>query len=325
MSEDLPLPLDALVIRTPTTTPGLSCLPGALHVAGVAESRLSAESGPIEVCPGPQAEPEPRPTPTPMPAPSEAATGRQHHIRANGKANPYKPTTPEEKAIFLRQWRNPAYTLKVMGRRYHCCARTIQKWAEGFGFGPRDEAEHATLAGSIDHVAATLKDAAALAQAVAWVPQASNALEQPEVQADVRFNPLADPEIKAAMEDIQREALMMTTHSDLAPVQRKLARLSLMLASKAPAQSWPSLQDAMEALGRVFLHARKVEAQLPEMGADPVILRKEAAAQLFKELKGVLSVEEQGEMARLMKLGVDRMMGQRQPGASDALSNQALR
>ena len=316
MNEELPLSIDALVLRAPMTTPDLTAAADLQGDAGHAQSRLNAESVPTGVCVGPAGATQAPGAPMPLPTP----TASLRPANANSKVNPYRPQTSDDIAIFARLWHDPAYTLAMIGRRYRCNPRTIQKWAASFALGPRDGTETShTLDGSSGEVAAAIDQA--MFQALPGPPRP---VDQ-EAQNDVRFNPLADSEIRVALEDLQREALNMTTHSDLAPVQRKLARLSLLLASKAPRHSWPSLQDAMETLGRVFLQARKVEAQLPVTGADPVVLRKEAAAQLFKELKNVLNAEEQVELGRLVKLGADRMMGHRQPGVSEVLNNQALR
>lgn len=178
----------------------------------------------------------------------------------------------------------------MLGRIYNVHSRTVQKWSEALSLGPRS-----APAGT----SAPPPDASATASTTGWTGD---------------LNPLADHEIRQALDDIQRVALDMTAHSDLTGLQRKLARLSILVAAKAPIYSWPGLRDAIEGLSRAMLHARRVEARLPETGADPVVLRKEAASQMMRELKSVLNPEEQAVLARVMKAGVDRLMkGQGRP------------
>ena len=65
---------------------------------------------------------------------------------------------------------------------------------------------------------------------------------------------------------------------------------------------------AIESLSRAMLWARKTEASLPKTAADPIALRREAAAQMMRELRSVLNVDEQATLARVMKIGADRLV-----------------
>jgi hypothetical protein len=239
-------------------------------------------------------------------------------VKENGKTHPFKPRTPVEIAAFAALWRDPMWTVPQIARRLRASERVIQNWRVQFGLPPRDQllklqAHGATVEGPASQRANAARAASAVTGGMAQAGQAP-ATQPPLVlgSAEDMSNPLADPEIEAAVIDLRSEASIMSPHSDLTPVQRKLTRLSVLLAIKAPISSWPSLQKAIEGLSRALLNARRIEAKIPPGAADPVILRREAAVQLCKEMKSVLNADEQAELARLIKLGADRLMA-RQP------------
>lgn len=241
-----------------------------------------------------------------------------------GRPHPYKPLTPMAIAEFAGMWHNAAYTVPQMARRYRCGERTIQDWRVEFGLPPRPEAlkDQATVANMVGLMgsAAGMVDAGTEAMkvtsAMAAAPGAeAQVIGHPNLSAK-QMDPLQDEVIAAAMRDIQTEAMIMTPHSDLKVLHRKLSRLAVLVATRAPRHTWDSLLFTVESLARAALRARQVEAMIPEGENDPVQLRKEAAGQMMQELKSVLTPEEQQVLAKVMKAGVDRLMAKGGDAAS---------
>jgi hypothetical protein len=85
-------------------------------------------------------------------------------------------------------------------------------------------------------------------------------------------------------------------------------RLSVIAASKLPVTSWTGLTVIIESLHRTILNARRIEADIPRGDTDPIQLRKEAAGQMMREMRSVLSPEEQAALATLVKAAADRLM-----------------
>lgn len=243
--------------------------------------------------------------------PLEKQTGRPH---------PYKPTTPAQIAEFAARWHDPAQTLDSICAIYKCGERTAQRWRTEFGLLPRDQAIRASLkahdimgsaSGVVDRVNEVASLTGAMIKAGAMNPEI-----MPVPGAGLppdRFDPLKDAEIVQALEEIKQEARMMTGHSDLQGLQRKLARLAVIASTKVPVRTWDGLGAVVEGLSRTILYMRRVEAEVPSSAADPVLLRKEAAAQMMREMKSVLTPQEQQALAGLVKTAADRLMAKAQP------------
>ena len=319
---DLP-PLSAMVVMAPTAAPDLVGAPVAQYAGDAAQTTSTAELPADRVCTEPSVEPIAPPAPMPMPTPSEAAhpappfpmspggpvqPAPHRHVRANGKANPYRPETPEQIASFAHMWHDPAYTLAMMSRRYGGChPRTIQKWATAFDFPPRDGGQGAPKPDAVGNTMNAAHGAEAVTRAKAQAAEAPATQARPE-SGDDRWNPLADPEIKSAVDEIKRETLPLSSHSDIQGLQRKLLRLNLLVATKTPMRSWESLKITAEGLTRLLLNTRRIEAGIPRGDVDQVQLRKDAASAMMHELKSVLSPEEQEVLARVMIAGAERLM-----------------
>ncbi|HWZ29187.1 MAG TPA: hypothetical protein VNX15_11520, partial [Gemmatimonadales bacterium] len=228
-----------------------------------------------------------------------------------GRAHPMKPVTAGQIAEFCALWNDAAYSNAQIARRYRCGERTILDWRRDFGLPTRPEAlKTAAKANSILGAAAAVVDAASdaarITTAMAKAPVEGQVVGTPR-DPDL-MDPMKDKEIIDAMNDLRSEARIMSAHSDLTVLQRKLSRLSVLVATKAPLRSWDSLQITIDCLARGMLRARQVEAMIPRGEHDPVQLRKEAAGQLMKELQSVMTPEEQAMLARLVKSGADRLM-----------------
>lgn len=217
-------------------------------------------------------------------------------VKRPGRTHPRKPLTPIQIAEFANLWNDAEYTVAQIARRYGCGERTVQDWRVELGLAP-----HPVLVRA--RVAAETKSA----EGTAISPTAPH-------QSD----PSKDPEIVEALRDIWAEARIMSPHSDLQVIQRKLARLSILIATKTPLRSWETTQITVDGLAKSVLHARRVEAEIPRGDVDPVMLRKEAAGQLMSELKSVLTPAEQQALATLVKVGADRMMAK---GGQNSASN----
>lgn len=219
-----------------------------------------------------------------------------------GKTCPLKPRGAAEIAAFKALWHDPSETVATLARRYGCGQRSIQIWArQEFGLEPRPLALRRSVAAAREDARMTL----AAVTAPLGAPGVGTA--EPRVPP----GPLEDPEIAAIMADLQEEARRLGPGSDMASINRKLARLSLLLAAKAPAQTWESLEERVAALSRATIWMRKVEAELPAPPVDQQQLRREAATQMMKELKSVATAEEERELATLMKRLSDRLIADR--------------
>ncbi len=261
----------------------------------------------------------PAPPPPPQqasPKPGEDVRDPMASLKRPGRSHPGKPRTPMAIAEFAGMWHNAAYTNAQIAKRYRCGERTITDWRLEFGLPTRPEAlkDQATvngLAASAAGMVAAGTEAAKVTQAMATAPGPAAVEGQvfghPNLTAK-QMDPLQDEVIAAALRDIQSEGMIMSTHSDLKALHRKLARLAVLVATRAPRHTWDSLLFTVESLARAALRARQVEAMIPEGENDPVQLRKEAAGQMMQELKSVLTPEEQQVLARVMKAGVDRLM-----------------
>jgi hypothetical protein len=239
--------------------------------------------------------------------------------KTNGRAHPYKPLTPMAIAEFAGMWHDKNYTVAQIAKRYRCGERTVQDWRMEFGLPTRPDALKAqaevnTLAGSAVSMVDAVTTAARVQVAMARAPGqpdpgavAGQIIGYPPLPPDA-LDPLKDQEIGDAMRDIMSEARIMSAHSDLKALHRKLSRLAVLVAVKAPRHTWDSLLFTVEGLARATLRARQVEAQIPEGEHDPVQLRKEAAGQMMRELKSVLTPSEQQALATLVKAGADRLM-----------------
>jgi hypothetical protein len=226
--------------------------------------------------------------------------------KVRGRPHPLKPVTPAQIAEFAALWANPEFTVAQIARTYRAGEQTIRDWRRDFRLPPRPETlARAAKAEAIMGAAMAKADPALNGQVVGTPPDPN------------LMDPMKDQEIVDALNDLRSEARIMTAHSDLGVLQRKLSRISLLVATKAPLRSWGSLQTAMDAHSRAVLRARQVEASIPRGDADPVMLRKEAAGQLMQELKSVLTPEEQSVLARLVKLGADRLVARGGGGMSE--------
>jgi len=256
--------------------------------------------------------------------------------KAHGLTHPWKPRTPAQIAEFAALWHNLDVSLPHIAKRYRANVRSIQKWRKEFKLRSRDVvrelgAEAAKLSAGTDQIVKTMTEAgqvsaemikaqtalgidlgsrAAETQAAIargdLIPLHDGTLVDPQVVRN--WNPMKDPEIAALVEEVRREARMITQHSDLTAIQRKLAKVSILVSTKMPVYTWETLHTIIEGLSRSVLWARKVEADIPQSGADPVLLRQEAGRQLFRELKEALSKEDQEALAVLVKRGADEIM-----------------
>ena len=300
----------APVISDQTATPGAPpALAAAISapVSGSAELSTGAHINPQN---GGSSERDHDQSPAvgqPGAAPTRPNPGRPHAM---------KPQTSMQIRDFMARWSDAAYSLAQIAQHYHCAERTIQDWRKDFGLSPRPEAlKQAAKARSILSAAAGMVDA--VKESAAVEGQVMGTSVNPDT-----LDPAKDSEIAEALSDIQSEARIMSTHSDLSKIQRKFCRLNILIATKTPPRSWESLQVTIDNLSKSLLHARRVEAEIPEGAVDEVALRKAAASQMCAELKAVLNSEEQGELARVMLIGVDRIMAQaRAKGASDATND----
>ena len=293
--------MDSIVLNPPSATPIGQAAPGAQPASPDATAHPTAESAGSEVSGQPSGGTDTSGVPTPAPMPNSdwppgPRTGHRTG-RISRRTSPNRPETPEQIAAFAKLWLDRTYTLEEIGRLYGVNKRTLQKWNSWLGLPPRDQPE--------DHELADEAVIGAITLSREMAPNRSAAREL--------SNPTDDPEIARALEEIKDAARAITLHSDLASIHRKLSQLAVLVAAKAPAQSWVGLQVCIESLMRAILNARKVEARLPFPEADQVQLRKEAAAQLFREMRSVLSDGEQAELARLVKLGADRLMQRQAP------------
>lgn len=247
--------------------------------------------------------------PTPLPRPKQVPASK-----TPGVALPHfnQPQTPQQVSAFADMWHDSALKVEQIARHYEASRHTITAWAKKFGLPDRihameigDRARRLAASGaeplSGPGAARIVGDAADLV-APAFSAVAGRLVDPKS------WDPLSDPEIKASLDDLRGEALIMTAHSDLTTVQRKLARLSLLVATKAPTASWVSFQNVVEGLSRALLNARRIEAKIPRGQVDASTLRREAAASLMKEMKSVLGPEEQAALATLVKAAAERLM-----------------
>lgn len=233
--------------------------------------------------------------------------------KKHGRPHPNKPCTPAQIAEFAQLWYDAAYTKEQIARRYKTVERTLTRWRIEFGLPERDNAlKHAGHADSITGAASAMINGLTQATttlnamtAGSWAPAGSTVTGQ---VVPAKFDPLQDKEIAGLLADVQTEARMITAHSDLQTIQRKLMKLAVLSATKVPVRTWEGLAIVVEALQRSILNARRIEADIPNGGADPVLLRKEAAGQMMRELKSVLTPAEQVSLANLVKAGADRLM-----------------
>lgn len=322
---------EAMGVEVPSaselSTPSTGLSTGAPHDPRLRDDKERVESGQSRSIPsaginGSQA------------GPSEQA-GPALARKSNGRPHPYKPLTPMAIAEFAGMWHDKNYTVAQIAKRYRCGERTVQDWRVEFGLPTRpdalkDQAHADTLVGQAVSMVDAVKTAAQVQAAMASAPgqpQGTNTglvtgqvMGYPPLGPDA-LDPLKDKEIGEAMRDIMSEARIMSAHSDLKALHRKLSRLAVLVAVKAPRHTWDSLLFTVEGLARATLRARQVEAQIPEGEHDPVQLRKEAAGQMMRELKSVLTPAEQQALATLVKAGADRLMAK--GGDSAALTGVA--
>lgn len=310
---------------------GFNEVPGSGGVCAAAPVEAGAPPAPAPLHPEPVrksdpfasvtlAQPTTGPKIGPVPAPQDASPC----LKTNGLTHPWKPRTPAQIAEFVALWHNPDRTVDQIGKRYKVAGRTVQKWRVEFGLQRRDQAQDLGAQGvkvgeAASQIVADMAESARLSQTIikAAAAQAltSNAGDKagsiidPE---DIKtWNPMADPEVLALVEEIRREAKLITQHSDLSALQRKLVKTSILIATKMPVYTWESLNSIMDSLSRALLWTRKVEADLPQSKADPVLLRQEAGRQLMHELREVLDPAEQQALATLVMTGANRIMAKK--------------
>jgi hypothetical protein len=242
---------------------------------------------------------------------SQAPDPKLGATKRKGIVHPYKPVTPEQISAFAQMWHDAGYTVPQIAKRFHAAESSIGRWAREFGLRERDEvfrdqARANSVLSSAAEVVGAAKETAAVTRAMAMAPAASAVGEV--VPPENKWDPLKDREIAQGLEEIREQAKIMTAHSDLTSLQRQLAKFSVLIATKMPVYTWQTLQMTVDGLARAILWNRRVEAEIPAGQADPILLRKEAAAQLMKELKSALGPEDQAKLAEIMKRGVDKMM-----------------
>lgn len=256
--------------------------------------------------------------------------------KREGMPHPLFPRTPNQIAEFAALWHNPEVSIGQMARRYRCSDRTIQTWRKRFKLEERRAGRHAardasTIAGAAGEIVKEVRDAVNTgsrilqAQAALGVELGIKAAQNQEAVASGKMvpwhgrmvdpevmaracDPLKNEEVRSLLSEVQAEARLITQHSDLTALQRKLAKITILTATQMPVYTWESLQSVLDALSRAVLWTRKVEADIPQTGADPVLLRQEAGRQMMKELRQALSPEDQQALSVLVKRGADKIM-----------------
>ena len=311
------------------------------------KDQLNEESVDSKVCASGPADPRPDPPNLILPAHSvprlpahsdpetivkEDGDLRMIPLKA-GMSHPLMPKTPGQINEFAALWHNPDISVDKIARRYRCSERSIQNWRRRFKLGERASgrkpaAVAGTIAAAAKQIVSDVSEAMTVsgeilrAQAALGVQSGANpqALEgralvlgpggqivDPLVMAR-SCNPLANEEIAALMLEVQAEARSITQHSDLSGLQRRLAKITILASTQMPIYTWESLCTILEALSRSILWTRKVEADIPQTGADPVLLRQEAGRQMMRELRQVLSEADQAALAVILKRGADAIM-----------------
>lgn len=324
LTEDMPLDLDALVIGAPATVPAPS---GSSLPAALSGLRPDWAAGPLlrgDGLAGDPASPAPDGGAHPPPdaakddpsgplasgglssaAPGDPEVGAEHEgcignaidagvlSRRNGLPHPLKPHTPAQKARFAAIWGNLDTPVTEIAARYRASERTVQNWRVELSLPPRDQ------------LLAQRRQRPGAAGAAGTLAAPGEPLPADQDRA---FDPLADAEIAAMLAEVLDEARKIGPASDLTPLNRKLLRLSVLVVAKNPMQTWDGLGERLAALNRAVLSMRRAEAKMPAPKVDQTQLRRDAASQLMRELKSVLSPQEQSELARLVKLGAARLM-----------------
>jgi len=314
-------PVDPFVSLTPSDTHPLPPLP------------LSPDQ------PTPPGTPEPLASPeSSIPKPDDTKKSDKTHLtqsprqglcsdsaplppKKNGLVSPFKPQTPEQIAAFVRLWHDPTLTNPEIAKRYHVARKSITTWSKEFGLMDRIEAirTKAGLAGALGEVADVSR---AMLRAQGNPPQASavtGTLMPPGF--DKRWDPMQDQDIALGFTEVMEEAKKMTAHSAIRPLRRKVLRLALVIAMKSPAYTYQTAGVTLETMASALLAVERVEGDLPQGGADPMTLRREAGTQLMNELKSVLNHEDQQTLARLITVGAAKLMEQRR--AKDKPGEQA--
>lgn len=275
-------------LSTPST--GLST--GTGGIAGISRSSVQQSKQPVDPfaavtasrtptpdsAEAPRAAAPSRPTSPAKPAVGPAA--QKPEVRTIPTGAGRRPKTNAEIAEFADNWLNPAFTVRQVADAYGVAAlSTIRAWRVAFGLPEHPLPVKDAVDGQL-------------------MPFANQLLNEPH----------KDPEIMEAVRDVLAEARMMTSHSDAQVLQRKLTRITVIAAAKMPLRSWEGVVATFDSLSKSTLHMRRVEAEIPRGDVDPVALRQEAASILFKEMKSVLTDEEQGILADVVQKASDRLM-----------------
>ena len=306
---DQPLPPGApaaLAASMSGVTPNLSTMPTGSEPLGAKTSAWSQQQVNIphqSVRPDSGLSTKPPVGPAELPPPVNAGP----FAKRNGHVHPWKPQTPDQIAEFANLWYDPAYTNDQIARKYKAGASSIDRWRVEYGLGGRTEAMRAGVTAN-DIISAASGVVSRVNEMTAVSAAMDRAAARTGQVMDPKLDPMKDAEIVTLINDMVSEARIMTAHSDLQVLQRKLMRVAVIVNGRAPVQSWAGLALVMEGLSRTILYARRVEAEIPSSSADPVLLRREAAGQLMRELKSVLTPEEQNTLATIVKAGADRLM-----------------
>lgn len=237
-------------------------------------------------------------------APPQAPAASKKPVPAAQKDS--KPRTPAQVAEFAGMWSDEKLTVLDIAATYGISRECVSLWRRDFDLPERkvalrDAAKTRGIMGNLARVAADPRTAQSALAAVV-----NGELVDPKVKD--AWDPMRDKEIAGAVADILAEARQMTGHSDLTLLSRKVAKLTMVCAAKAPINSWATLQVVMGSLNSTLLNMRRVEAKLPQGQHDPVALRREAATQMLTEMKGVLDPAEQAALAKLVKAAAERLM-----------------
>lgn len=335
MDDNDPLPdIESLVIPAASTAirPPSSPLVAADTVAaplrapqapaeGAEEKHgLGGPAASVGVCSEGPATPVP-PVPGPQFAPAATTTlgpggvtqvARKPLVKITGRTHPYKPRTPAQIEEFSALWLDVAVPLADIARRYQAGERTVQIWRREFSLPRRDDLARGQGSAQMPPSPGvapwpepgSLTPVKTMASAA---PRPPGAASGGEVVPKRPTDPLDVPEIAALLAEIRDEARKMTAVSALRPLRRKVSKLAALASASTP-HNWATLHAMAQEQARALLWAEHCEAKLPDVEADAQQTRKDAASQLMKELKSVLTPEEQAILARVVKAGADRLI-----------------
>lgn len=208
-----------------------------------------------------------------------------------------KPRTEREIAEFRALWHNENFPVTQLMAKYKASRSTVQRWSRGFGLTDRT-----ALKGMVPSAKAFVRTMEQAGTAVIEAQQIVDAQAQ-----DGILYPRQDEEIAEGLAELKVLAKRAAKGSpaDLAAFHRQALSLIGLFVAKSPIHTWDGGAAIADTLCRAIAMARKVEAAMPKEAIDPQMLRREAATQMMRELRSVLSPEKQEALAVLIKEGAD--------------------